>query len=178
MADNYVNFDLSEINEFVSKLERAAKGDFKKELAVWMQGLGAEFLRIVEDEIIRLKVMDTRLLLASFHEGGDGNVWEISDGGLTLEVGTNVKYASYVNDGHWLNPEGVAHRFVPGDVVLGADGKIIKFTYNPDAKTGMALKQKWIEGKHYWESAVRIFEKMFPGILEAKMQGWLDKYFE
>lgn len=169
---NAVNVDLSQFREFISRLQSAAKGDFKKELTNFLNGLGSEFLRIVEDEIIRRKVMDTRLLLASFHEGSDGNVWEIKDGGLTLEVGTNVNYASYVNDGHWTNPKGVKSRFVPGTW----DGD--RFIYDPGAKTGMVLKQKWIEGSHYFDSAVRIFEKMFPEILEAKLQQWLDSYFK
>ena len=166
-----VEVDLTEFKAFVSRLKNAASGDFKKELTLFMNGLGTEFLRVVEDEIIRRKVMDTRLLLASFHEGGEGNVWAIDDDGLTLEVGTNVTYAKYVNDGHWTNPKGVDKRFVPGRW----EGD--KFIYDPSAKTGMVLKQKWVEGSHYFDSAVRIFEKMFPNILEVKLQEWLDKYF-
>lgn len=166
-----VEVDLTEFKAFVSRLKNAASGDFKKELTLFMNGLGTEFLRVVEDEIIRRKVMDTRLLLASFHEGGEGNVWAIGDDGLTLEVGTNVTYAKYVNDGHWTNPKGVDKRFVPGRW----EGD--KFIYDPSAKTGMVLKQKWVEGSHYFDSAVRIFEKMFPNILEVKLQEWLDKYF-
>ena len=102
---------------------------------------------------------------------GDGNVWEVSDGGLSLEVGTNVEYAAYVNDGHWTNPKGVDRRFAPGTW----EGD--RFVYDPGAKTGMVLKQKWVEGAHYFDSAVRIFEKMFPDILEAKLQEWIDSYF-
>lgn len=166
-----VEFNLDAFKPFIQRLQSAASGDFKKELELFMQGLGTEFLRAVEDEIIRRKVMDTRLLLASFHEGGDGNVWEIGDGGLSLEVGTNVKYAAYVNDGHWTNPKGVERRFVPGRW----EGD--RFTYDPSADTGMVLKQRWVEGAHYFDSAVRIFEKMFPDILEAKLQDWISSYF-
>lgn len=169
--EQVVKVGTAEFKAFVSRLKTAASGEFKKELTFFLNGLGAEFLRVVEDEIIRRKVMDTRLLLASFHEGGEGNVWAISDDGLTLEVGTNVEYASWVNDGHWTNPKGVDKRFVPGRW----EGD--KFIYDPDAKTGMVLKQKWIEGLHYFDSAIRIFEKMFPSILEAKLQQWLDSYF-
>ena len=166
-----VEFDFSEIKEFAAQLKQAASGDFKKELAVFIEGLGYELLRIVQDEIIRRKVMDTRLLLASFQKGGDDNVWEAADEGLTLEIGTNVTYAAYVNDGHWTNPKGVEMRFVPGQ--WQGD----RFIYEPGAKTGMVLRQRWVEGAHYWESAVRIFEKMFPDILEAKLQQWIDSYF-
>ena len=166
-----VVFDMGDFASFVTRLKNAAQGDFKKEFATFIEGLGAEFLRLVEEEIIRRKVMDTRLLLASFHQGGADNVWEITEGGLTLEVGTNTKYAAFVNDGHWTNPKGVARRWVPGRW----DGS--RFIYDPNSETGMALNQQWVEGAHYWEGALKIFEKMFPKILEAKLQGWLDKYF-
>lgn len=166
-----VNIDMSDFKKFFETLEKSAKGDFKKELELFLEGIGEEFLRILQDEIIRRQVLDTRLLLASFEKGSDGNVWELSDGGLTLEVGTNIDYASYVNDGHWTNTKGVDKRFVPGYW----DGD--RFIYDPTAKGGMVLKQQWVEGKHFWESALRILDKMYPSLLEAKMQEWMNNYF-
>lgn len=68
-----------------------------------------EFLDLIQDEIIRTETTDTRWLLNSFQRGHSENVWSISNGGLTLEVGTNVNYATYANDGHMQNS-----RFVPG----------------------------------------------------------------
>ena len=167
-----VTIDMSEFAAFFDRMKQAASGDLKKEFALFMDGLGLEFLRTVQDEIIRREVMDTRLLLASFHQGGEDNVWEIGDDGLTLEVGTNVEYAAYVNDGHWTNPKGVAYRFIPGE--WSGDGQ---FIYDPGAKTGMVLRQQWVEGAHYWESAIRILDKMFPQMMEAKMQQWINSYF-
>ena len=82
--------------------------------------------------------MDTRLLLASFEKGGQDGVWLLSDGDLSLEVGTNVKYAKWVNDGHKANPDGVASRFIPGKWVGD------RFIYDPNAKEGMVLKQQFI----------------------------------
>lgn len=166
-----VEFDMSEFREFFQRMERAARGDFRKELELFMEGLGNEFLRILQDEIKRRKVMDSRLLLASFEKGADHNVWEISDGGLTLEVGTNVDYAGYVNDGHWTNTKGVERRFVPG--YWEGD----KFRYDPAAESGMLLKQHWVEGAHYWDSALRILDKIYPELLGAKLQEWMDSYF-
>lgn len=159
--------EAEEVEQFISRLHNAAKGDFKKELRLFMEGLGMEFLRILQDEIIRLKVLDTRQLLASFTKGGGGNVWTISDGGLTLEVGTTLDYAKYVNDGHKQTPG----RFIPG--TWSGD----RFVYQPGLKTGMVLKAQWVEGAHYWESALRIMEKLYPKLLERKVQEWLDKYF-
>lgn len=167
----YVSIDSAEFKRFVRKLERAGRGDFKKELKKFLDGIGEEFLRIVQDEIIRTQTVDTRLLLNSFQKGTADGIYELQEGNLTLEVGTNVDYASYVNDGHWTNPQGVATRWVPG--IWSGD----RFIYQPGAKTGMLLKQKWVEGSHYFESAVRILETMMPRLMEVKLQQWIEQYF-
>lgn len=169
-------FESDELKQFFGKCSTAGNGDFKKALSVFVQGLGLEFLRIIQDEIIRLKVVDTRLLLSSFHIKDNGNA-ELSEAGLTVEIGTNVEYAKYVNDGHWTCGKGEAMRFVPGRVTTDASGKITSFEYDPSAKSGMMLKQKWVEGRHFWESGIKIMEKMIPGLLEAKIQQWMDNYF-
>lgn len=175
-----VQCDFSEFKEFFDKMETAAKGAFRQEMELFLMGIGEEFLRVLGEEIKRKKVMDTRNLLNSFHRGHEANVWEIEDGGLVLEVGTNVEYASYVNDGHWIVKhkkdeesaleENEKARFVPG---TWDDNK---FTYDPNAKTGIVLR-KWVKGAHYWESALRIMDKIFPQALDRRMQEWLDKYF-
>ena len=121
-----------------------------------------------EDEIIRLKAVDTRLLLNSFHKGSADNVYEINEGDLSLEIGTNVQYAKWVNDGHKQKPG----RFIPGE--WNGDGK---FRYIPGAKTGMVLKANYVEGKHYMENSVKIMQKMFPKLVEAKLAQWMDSYF-
>lgn len=167
----YVSIEAPEIKEFVNRLNGAARGEFRKELALFIEGVGVEFLRVVQDEIIRKQTVDTRLLLNSFQKSANENVFEMKEGDLTVEVGTNVTYASYVNSGHWLNSKGVQTRFVPGH--WNGD----RFIYEPGAKTGMVLKQKWIEGSHYWDDAIRIMEEMLPGLMEAKIQQWLQSYF-
>ena len=168
----YVEVDVSELKEFTQKLHKAGTGEFKEALAEFLDGVGQEMLRVIEDEIIRLEAVDTRLLLNSFHKGGDDNVYELSEGDTTLEIGTNVKYAQFVNDGHWQNSQGVESRFVPG--YWTADGK---FRYTPGAKTGMVLKQKFIPGKHYMEHSVKIMEKLFPKMIEAKVTEWINNCF-
>ena len=166
-----VDVSLEGLSSFIDSLNRAAKGEFKKELELFLEGIGMEFLRITSEEIVRRKVLDTRQLLTSFDKGSEGNVWRITDGGLTLEVGTSVKYAKYVNDGHWLNPKGVDRRFVPGYW----DGD--RFIYDPSSDEGMTLKQQWVPGSHYWESGLRILEKLYPQFLDKKLQEWMDNYF-
>ena len=156
---------------FSTHSKRQARGGFRKELELFLEGLGNEFLRIVEDEIIRRKVLDTRLLLASFHKGDGNNLWELTEGNLTLEVGSTLEYAGYVNDGHWTNPKGVDRRFVPG--YWQGD----RFIYDPTAEGGMVLKQHFVDGKPYFDSALRILDKMLPEFLDKKLQEWLDNYF-
>lgn len=163
--------DTKELKAFADRIRKAAGADLKSEASLWLEGIGAEFLRIVEDEIIRLEAVDTRLLLHSFTKGSENNIWKISDSGLTLMIGTHVEYAVYVNYGHMTNPEGVAQRFVPG--VWNGN----KFQYIPGAKTGMVLKMHWVEAKPYWDNAKRIFEDMFPKLVSAKFEQWLRKYF-
>lgn len=171
MSGKYVDVDVTEFKQFFESVRKAARGEFRKELELFLEGVGNEFLRIVQDEIVRRKVIDTRLLLASFQKGSEGSVWNISDGGLTLEVGSSLEYAKFANDGHWTNPKGVEQRFVPGY------WKGDRFIYDPSAKTGMVLKQHWVEGKPYFDSALRILNRMFPEMLEEKMQEWIKSYF-
>lgn len=165
------NINFAEWNLFFKKMDKAAHGGFEKELSKFNEGLGIEFLQIVQDEIIRKKVVNTRLLLSSFQKAGGNNIFEMKSGGFVLEVGTNLEYASYVNNGHWTCKKGEMARWIPG--YWNGDN----FIYQSGAKTGMYLKQKWISGAHYWESALRIMEKLMPEVLEAKLQNWLDSYF-
>lgn len=172
MTGRYVNIDATELRRFVERLNQAGRGkEFEKELSRFLDAIAVEFLSYVQDFIIQAGSVDTRLLLNSFQKSDVGSVFIAQEGGLQIEVGTNVEYASFVNDGHWLNPRGVDMRWVPGE--WQGD----RFMYQPEAKTGMLLKQKWIEGSHYFDDAIRLMERMAPQFMERKMQEWLDQYF-
>lgn len=97
-----VDFDLSEIEAFFNRMDRAARGEFKKAVEVWLDAIGVDFLRVVQDEVIRLEVVDTRLLLNSFHKGNPNSVWKKLERGLGLQLGSNIKYSDFVNTGHKL----------------------------------------------------------------------------
>lgn len=170
MSQQGFTVDFGELNDYVQRLS-SASADFKEELSNFLEALGNEFLRIVTDEIIAREVVDTRLLLNSFTQNNEGNIWELNESGLVLEVGTDVEYARYVNDGHWTNPKGTEKRWVPG--VWNGD----KFNYDPSAKTGMLLTQQWVEGRHFWDIALKVMEKIMPGIIEKKLDEWLQDYF-
>lgn len=166
-----MSVEIKGLKQFIKQVENAANSEVKKEFSLWLEASGMEFLEIVQDEIIRTRTVDTRRLLNSFNRGDSDSAWSISKGGLTLEVGTNVTYASFANEGHTtvdLN-SGKGRRWVPGRWQNG------RFEYDPnERKSGMLLKVKWVDGSGYWDNAMAIFEKMFEKSLEKRLQGWLD----
>lgn len=176
-----VTYDFSEYRAFFERM-RAAKSDFHKELEQWLEAAGIEFLNEVREQIISRKVMRTSYLLNTFDKGGDENVWEADFGALKLEVGSSLDYALWVNNGHrtfdpsktkhFELPNGEAARFVPG--YWSGD----EFIYDPKAKGGMVLKFHWIEGKHYFDAAIKAFAPQFEKSFERKLEEWLTQYFE
>lgn len=161
-----INVDTSDLDSFVKLCETAGNRLLKEQLGQSLDGIGVDFLRIIEQEIIKRGAVDTRLLLHSFSVGADGNIWTLDEGNLTLEVGTNVEYAAPVNYGH-----NQSKRFVPGRW----EGK--RFVYDPSAKSGMMLTAKFVQGYHFWEAGLRAIEKIFPKSIEAKTNTWLNSYF-
>ena len=69
-------------------------------------------------------------------------VAELSEDHATIK--SPAKYVGPVNYGHSQR----VGRFIPGS--WNGD----KFKYNPDSKTGMVLKQPWVEGQHFIEKAI------------------------
>ncbi len=166
-----INIDTSEMKKFFDSVNKLGNGDIEKELKLFLEGIGVEFLRVLRDEIKRRKVVDSRQLLKSFIKDEENNIWKLKEGNLTLEVGTSVNYANYVNDGHGTCRPGEERRFVPGY------WKGDRFVYDKSAKGGMLLKAKFVDGNHYWDNAVMIIEKMLPDLMEAKMRQFLENYF-
>ena len=178
MAGKYVSVDTTELRQFIERLNQAGQGKaFEKELSRFLDAIAVEFLDYVQAFIMISGSEDTRLLLNSFQKNEDGNVFIAQEGSLRIEVGTNVEYASFVNNGHWLNPKGVNMRWVPGHWTGPPGDKNAKFIYEPGAKTGMLLKQDWIEGTHYFDDAIRLMEKMAPKFMEKKMEQWIERFF-
>lgn len=162
--------DFSEMNEFVARLSSANR-EFQKELNNFLEALGYEFLDTVQDLIIQKGNVDTGALLASFDKDGEANIWSLSSGNFKLEIGSELEYASFVNDGHWTNQKGEIGRWIPGS--WNGD----KFTYDPKANTGMYLKQQWVEGSHYFDDAEKVMNKLTPKFVEKRLDDWLNNYF-
>lgn len=73
---------------------------------------------------------------------------EVSDG--KTEVYNNTDYAAHVEYGHRQK-----ERWVPGE------WKGNRFIYDPDAKTGMKLKPKFIKGKKMLHRGLLAYKKSF-----------------
>lgn len=161
-----IEVDVSELGNFADVCEAAGRA-LQDDFQTFLEALGEEFLRIVADEIVANKIVITRTLLQSFVRGNENNFWKLQEGGLTLEIGSNVEYAKWVNDGHFQD-----RRFVPGVW----DGDV--FRYQRGASTGMMLTAKYVEGCHYWEHSLKILERIMPQMLDRLIQDWLNSYFE
>jgi len=166
----HIQIDLSEFKRFIEYCRRAERNTTAA-LAIAMEMLGMDLLDTVTEYILSENIVDTRRLLSSFQRGDGDNVFVSSDGGLTLEVGTKLEYAKYVEDGHWTCKPGEIGRWVPGN--WSGD----RFIYDPGVKTGMYLKQRFIDGKHYFEHAVNIEQQMMPKFLEKELEKFIQEYF-
>lgn len=169
MADLVI--DLSEWLEYVERLSSAGT-TFKKDLEQFIEALGIEFLDIIQDEIINNENFDTGDLINSFTQGTKHNIWILGDSNysVSITVGSELDYASFVNDGHWTNKKGEIGRWIPG--AWNGD----RFEYTPGSKTGMYLKQQWVEGSNYFDTALKIMEKLIPKYVEKWLENWLQSY--
>ena len=158
--------DVSELENFAKNCEAAAV-DLKSYAGKILEEAGEEFLDIVQSYIESLGNVDTGKLLALFTKGASGNIWELNLGGLTLTIGTNVKYAKWVNDGHRQKPG----RFIPGFW----EGN--HFRYSPGAKSGMVLKASFVAGSHYFDKSVQVLERMFPDMADKAFEQFFRRYF-
>ena len=161
-----IDIDVSSLEGFARACE-AARADLKPYLGKTLDEIGEEFLEIVQENIMRAENVDPRLMLSSFSKGSGYGIYELDMGGLTLTVGTHVKYAKWVNDGHRQQPG----RFVPGVW----SGK--RFTYIPGARTGMVLKASFVQGSHFFDKSVQVLQRMFPEMADRAFEQFFKRYF-
>ncbi|MED4524265.1 MULTISPECIES: HK97 gp10 family phage protein [Bacillus amyloliquefaciens group] len=159
--------NIKNLEQWNRSLQKASSGEFARQAGEWLEQSGEDFLDLVREELIHSGGIDTESLLSSFRKGAQNHVWIIENGGLTLEIGTNVEYASFINDGHWtVSDENV--RWVPG-YFQGS-----RFIYDPSASTGMALKKQWISGNGFWDKALLLYETLFAESLDKRFNQWLN----
>ena len=130
MADD--GFDMKDWEAFVENFAKFVdKWDEKK--AVLLKRMA----NIYQSEVKPLVPEDTSRLVDSISVFGEGIPQDY------IEVGTNVEYALYVNDGH------VQHkRFLPAErLSVGGRKKYLK---NKDQK-GIMLSERYVQGKFFFE---------------------------
>lgn len=73
----------------------------ESKMNLWLESMAFEFLKQIQDTIVQMQVVDTRRLLTSFTRGDQDNVWNHLRSALEVNIGSNLEYAQWVNDGHW-----------------------------------------------------------------------------
>jgi hypothetical protein len=131
MADSDLGFSIEGWDEFVENFaEFVDKWEAKK--AELLNRMGSIYQRDVQSNV----PVDTSRLVDSIFVFTDGIPQDY------VEVGTNVEYALYVNDGH------VQHkRFLPADR-LSAGGRT---KYLKDGSKGIMLKERYVNGAFFME---------------------------
>lgn len=130
MADEY-GLSIDGWDEFVENFSAFVdKWDAKKRILLQRMG------NIYHEEIIPHVPVDTSRLVDNIFVFDDGIPQDY------IEVGTNVEYALYVNDGH------VQHRrFLPADrLTVGGKAKYLK-----EGGKGIMLRERYVNGAFFME---------------------------
>lgn len=150
MAESDLGFSIEGWDEFVERFaELVDKWDAKKK--VLLQRMGNIYLA----EIIPNVPVDTSRLVDNFFVSEDGIPQDY------VEVGTNVEYALYVNDGH------VQHkRFLPADrLSAGGRAKYLK----QKGQKGIMLKERYVSGVFFMEKGFNSAKPRFNRLVESFM---------
>lgn len=145
MSDS--DFTIEGWDEFVERFSNLVyKWEEKK--AVLLTKMG----NMYHSEVIPLVPIDTSRLVDSISVGG------IVDD--IIEVGTNVEYALFVNDGH------VQHkRFLPCRKIT-VDGKT-RLVHDRVSKMGVMLQERYVAGSHFMEKGMTNAKPRFERLIES-----------
>lgn len=149
MADD-MGFTIEGWNEFVERFSNLAdKWDDKKRILLERMG------NIYHAEIIPHVPVDTSRLVDNIFVFGEGISQDY------IEVGTNVEYALYVNDGH------VQHkRFLPAER-LSAGGKA---KYLKEGAKGIMLSERYVQGKFFMEKGFNSAKPRLERLINSFME--------
>lgn len=150
MVNSDLGFSIEGWAEFVERFaELVDKWEDKKGKLLERMG------NIYHAEIIPNVPVDTSRLVDSIFVFGEGIPQDY------VEIGTNVEYALYVNDGH------VQHRrFLPADkLTIGGKTKYLK---NKNQK-GIMLSERYVEGVYFmekgWQTAKPRIERLIENFM-------------
>lgn len=148
MADD-LGFSIEGWDEFVQRFANLVdKWDEKKKILLQRMG------NIYHEEIIPHVPVDTSHLVEHIFVFGEGIPQDY------VEVGTNVEYALYVNDGH------VQHRrFLPAErLSVGGRAKYLK-----DGAKGIMLSERYVQGAFFMEKGFNSAKPRLERLVESFM---------
>ena len=149
MADD-LGLNIEGWAEFVARFSSLAdRWDDKKKILLQRMG------NIYHSNLIPHVPADTSRLVDSIFVFDDGIPQDY------IEVGTTVKYAIYVNDGH------VQHkRFLPAEK-LSAGGRA---RYLSNGGRGIMLSERYVQGKHFMEKGMEDAKPHLENLVNSFMQ--------
>ena len=132
--------------------------NFSKLVDKWREKKAELLMRmgnIYQAEIIPNVPVDTSRLVDSIFVFGEGISQDY------VEVGTNVEYALYVNDGH------IQHRrFLPADkLTVGGKAKYLK-----DNSKGIMLRERYVQGAFFMEKGMTSAKPRLERLIESFMR--------
>lgn len=148
MADD--GFYIKGWDDFVSNFEAFVDNwSTKKEILL------QRMANIYHEEVIPYVPVDTSRLVDNIFVFDEGIPQDY------IEVGTNVHYALYVNDGH------VQHkRFLPAER-LSAGGRA---KYLKDNTKGIMLKERYVKGAFFWEKGMDSAKPRLERLIDSFME--------
>lgn len=150
MADDF-DFSIEGWDEFVENFEAFVdKWAEKKRILLLRMG------NIYHSEVIPHVPVDTSRLVDSIFVFEDGIPQDY------VEVGTNVEYALYVNDGH------VQHRrFLPAErLSVGGKAKYLK----DKNQKGIMLSERYVQGKFFMEKGMNSAKPRLENLINSFME--------
>lgn len=159
-----IDFEIEGWAEFVEKFsEFVDKWEAKR--AVLLKRMGNIYCEEVQKELQAGHHVDTSRLVDSIFVFGEG----ISQG--YVEVGTNVEYALYVNDGH------VQHkRFLPIKYISAGGKKKLVKQYGASRKEkkggigGIMLSERYVQGSFFMEKGWNSAKPRVYHLMESFME--------
>lgn len=133
----------------------------QKDIDRFMHDFNTEAGALLFATLTKLSPVDTGHLRVSWELDRSGH----EKGAWVTVIINALEYAYYVNYGHQQKA-----RFVHGHW----EGK--RFIYDPNAKTGMQLTNKWIEGQFFVEKAIEEVEKALPALFEKRFSEFAKRY--
>ena len=155
-------FEIEGWKEFTERCEKVVNRWESKKL-VLMQKLA----NICLAEISRFIPVDTSRLVSSFQVG----VVTPNE----AEVGTNVEYALYVNDGHAQHERFLPIQYISVNGKGLTKGKIIekygeKYKGKKGGIRGILLKERYVAGKYFLEKGMKQAEPRLKTLRESFME--------